>query len=317
MGNLLDETGVSWLMTKIKSTFLTTEDAEAVDLVSIDSVPTQNSTNLVESGGVYTALAGKENASNKVTSWGQITYDTKYPSEKLVKDSLDNKYDKAGGKINGDVDITGKFTLDIQDPTNTVGISLLQRLDTVRQATVLTLSGFSVQPGTPSIATGYFTAIERVATPVDANDAANKGYVDGKISDQFFCVSATYDNQTLTVQNNAYADIYQAVTDNKKCYMVLEDDDEGDIYTLRLTSWEDHSSHGSNGDCFVFSGTTDGRTIRTIRIDNKESIYSVSGIQSSGNLVTSISSASTDTQYPSAKCMYDIVGDIETLLAAI
>lgn len=35
------------------------------------------------------------------------------------------------------------------------------------------------------------------------------------------------------------------------------------------------------------------------------------------NLVTSISSSSTDTQYPSAKCVYDIVGDIETLLAAI
>lgn len=35
------------------------------------------------------------------------------------------------------------------------------------------------------------------------------------------------------------------------------------------------------------------------------------------NKVTSISSSSTDTQYPSAKCVYDIIGDIETLLAAI
>ena len=35
------------------------------------------------------------------------------------------------------------------------------------------------------------------------------------------------------------------------------------------------------------------------------------------NLVTSISSSSTDAQYPSAKCVYDLVGDIETLLAAI
>lgn len=34
-------------------------------------------------------------------------------------------------------------------------------------------------------------------------------------------------------------------------------------------------------------------------------------------LVTSISAQSTDTQYPSAKCVYDLVGDIETLLAAI
>lgn len=35
------------------------------------------------------------------------------------------------------------------------------------------------------------------------------------------------------------------------------------------------------------------------------------------NLTTTISSSSTDTQYPSAKCVYDLVGDIETLLSAI
>lgn len=35
------------------------------------------------------------------------------------------------------------------------------------------------------------------------------------------------------------------------------------------------------------------------------------------NKVTSLSSSSTDEQYPSAKCVYDIVGDIETLLAAL
>lgn len=32
------------------------------------------------------------------------------------------------------------------------------------------------------------------------------------------------------------------------------------------------------------------------------------------NKVTSLSSASTDTQYPSAKCVYDLVGDVESLL---
>lgn len=35
------------------------------------------------------------------------------------------------------------------------------------------------------------------------------------------------------------------------------------------------------------------------------------------NKVTSLSSSSTDTQYPSAKCVYDIVGDIETLINAL
>lgn len=41
------------------------------------------------------------------------------------------------------------------------------------------------------------------------------------------------------------------------------------------------------------------------------------GFQTTSNLVTSVSSASTDTQYPSAKLFYDTCGDIETLINAL
>lgn len=43
----------------------------------------------------------------------------------------------------------------------------------------------------------------------------------------------------------------------------------------------------------------------------------ISGKEDKSNKVTSISSLSTDTQYPSAKCVYDIVGDIETILTTL
>ena len=43
----------------------------------------------------------------------------------------------------------------------------------------------------------------------------------------------------------------------------------------------------------------------------------LSGKESSSNKVTSLSSSSTDTQYPSAKCVYDIIGDVESALAAL
>jgi len=36
-------------------------------------------------------VSGKEDMSNKVRSWSSTTNDTRYPSERLVKDSLDNK----------------------------------------------------------------------------------------------------------------------------------------------------------------------------------------------------------------------------------
>ena len=43
----------------------------------------------------------------------------------------------------------------------------------------------------------------------------------------------------------------------------------------------------------------------------------ISGKENTSNKVTSLSSSSTDTQYPSAKCVYDIVGDIETVLTTL
>lgn len=39
--------------------------------------------------------------------------------------------------------------------------------------------------------------------------------------------------------------------------------------------------------------------------------------QTTANLVTSVSSSSTNSQYPSAKLFYDICGDIETLINAL
>ena len=41
------------------------------------------------------------------------------------------------------------------------------------------------------------------------------------------------------------------------------------------------------------------------------------GYQTTSNLVTSISSSSTDSQYPSAKCMYNLLGDVEALINAL
>ena len=55
-------------------------------------------------------------------------------------------------------------------------------------------------------------------------------------------------------------------------------------------------------------------------VDNKGYLTAhqdVSGKENLSSKVTSLSSSSTDIQYPSAKCVYDIVGNIETLLSAI
>lgn len=43
----------------------------------------------------------------------------------------------------------------------------------------------------------------------------------------------------------------------------------------------------------------------------------ITGKEDKTNKVTSISSSSTDTQYPTAKCVYDLIGNIESLLAEV
>ena len=52
-------------------------------------------------------------------------------------------------------------------------------------------------------------------------------------------------------------------------------------------------------------------------LSNKPTIPSIAGCELTANKVTSLTAQSTDTQYPSAKCVYDIVGNIESALTTI
>lgn len=71
-------------------------------IATVDSTPTAGSTNLVTSGGVnqfvYGVVTTKENISNKVSAWSATPNDNRYPSEKLVKDSLNSLSASIGDK---------------------------------------------------------------------------------------------------------------------------------------------------------------------------------------------------------------------------
>ena len=53
------------------------------------------------------------------------------------------------------------------------------------------------------------------------------------------------------------------------------------------------------------------------KIATMSDVPSVANMQTTTNLVTSVSSSSTDSQYPSAKLFYDTVGNIESALNTI
>lgn len=64
-------------------------------------------------------------------------------------------------------------------------------------------------------------------------------------------------------------------------------------------------SGGGNATWGTIGGTLSDQTDLNTTLISKENI---------SNKVTSISSSSTDTQYPSAKCVYDMIGDVENIL---
>lgn len=72
-------------------------------------------------------ISGKENTSNKVSTWSSTTNNTRYPSEKLVKDSLDTKISKSSttGLVKNDGTIDTTQYLTSADITDKIEIQVL------------------------------------------------------------------------------------------------------------------------------------------------------------------------------------------------
>lgn len=58
-------------------------------------------------------------------------------------------------------------------------------------------------------------------------------------------------------------------------------------------------------------------TLTLTKSDNTTVSLDMSNYEATTNKVTSLSAQSTDTQYPSAKCVYDLIGPIDSALDAI
>lgn len=57
--------------------------------------------------------------------------------------------------------------------------------------------------------------------------------------------------------------------------------------------------------------------VASLGSDGKIPSSQLSAVETTGNKVTSLSAGSTDAQYPSAKCVYDLIGNVEAALAAL
>lgn len=112
---------------------------------------------------------------------------------------------------------------------------------------------------------------------------------------------------------------FYAITDAAISYNDLEDKPTIGNATLTI------QQNGTTVDTFTANATSDKTINITVPTNNNQltngagyiTSSALSGYQTTANLVTSVSSSSTDTQYPSAKLFYDTCGDIETLINAL
>ena len=60
--------------------------------------------------------------------------------------------------------------------------------------------------------------------------------------------------------------------------------------------------------------TLGGNSASNSVVSSQAAVKAYADTKQTSNLVTSLSSASTDAQYPSAKCVYDLLGDVESAI---
>ena len=87
--------------------------------------------------------------------------------------------------------------------------------------------------------------------------------------------------------------------------------DEIEVWDVYVYDWQTWLLQSNHGKTVTFANIAWNPT------DNTSLANALSNKQDVSNLVTSVSSSSTDSQYPSAKLFYDTCWDIETLINAL
>ena len=322
--------------------------------------------------------------SNLVTSWGSPTSDSKYPSEKLVKDTIDNMnvfYDAddvtwndiVSAKNNNksiylyDVLLGGGYLyyyLDMYTPnTNNDGIARFVQIGGNRYLTVdyqdnqttgetldqqdlfyCTYGTTTYTEVTQALSDGKLPYCYRngryyILSYVDASNVYFQSFINGSGAVAKIKVTNTnvWSELTTNLQVNNLVTSWQATPDNThypseklvkdsidaipKIYIctqgvttyaqITQALNDGYIPIVKTSSDKYALYVGILSSRHIFSSINSSTQIVLYRVDSSNTWSAPSyNLQQTSNLVTSISSSSTDAQYPSAKCVYDAIQGI-------
>lgn len=129
-----------------------------------------------------------------------------------------------------------------------------------------------------------------------------------RVSGTDYTLSATSSggNPTVELTQAEYDALVSAGTVSADTYYIITDAQAGDL-TNYYTKTETNTLLGGKQTTLT-AGTG---------IDITNNVISVTGMVATSSIATAVTSSSTDSEVPSAKCLYDAIGDIETLLSQI
>lgn len=153
---------------------------------------------------------------------------------------------------------------------------------------------FTGTPTAPTAATGTNTT--QIATTAFVQNTVNS--------------SSNKEVLWVTYGTTTYDDIWDAINIDKK--IVLCQYQDWIYYCIG------ENTQGQSLDFVCLSGYGYNPEIKYVSCDSNSGWYNdTSALQDISQKVTSLSSSSTHSQYPSAKAVYDMIGDVESLINAL
>lgn len=254
-------------------------------------------------------VSGLESESNKVTSIGASSTNVEYPSAKAVYDAIQN--------IN-----------EVPDATPVVDTGKVLTVDGTGNAVWSTpstgVTDYTLLSNKPSInnveLSGNKTAAQLgLVETSDLNDylttasAANTYQTKAGMANYL----STTDAASTYLSKTDAASTYQPIGSYQPAGNYLTPSDISDMATQTwvgqqgfLTSAREVPITLAGDAGKVLTATGAGTYVW-------DTVPTPTNMEVTTNKVTSLSASSTDTQYPSAKCVYDLIGDVETILATL
>lgn len=273
----IDDSNLDYLVSKAKAAFWPKAD---VVQISIDASPTANSTNLVTSGGVHSSVSSKQDALVSGTNIKTVNNESLLGSGNITINADTSDCELLANKVTS---ISSSST-DTQYPSAKCVYDNLALKQNLLYANELVGSMYRNNvsgTGTISIngTSGEFPTVSSAGTYT-------------------VVTSMSSSTQSYGLNVNFGGNTYSLTTIN------------GKIYDSRTVAIDSNKTWSASVNGSVASGT-----IIDVKLYKSSPI--ISNVEVTANKVTSLSSSSNDNQYPSAKAVYDIIGDVETLINAL